>query len=144
MEFSTIKEFCFCLSIEEVRNFVFKTKYKDEYIKEFGSVESGKISNSDYEFLCELADILGFSCCSADNEFGLVFYGLEWRDKKIKINNGVLFALPLRKDTLFQKYEDYNDIYGEIYSTFKEIDIILDLEYIREHCGLLEGVEIYD
>ena len=45
----------------------------------------------------------------------------------------------LKKDTLFTKYENIEEIYRELLDRFKDIGIKIDIPYIKAHFGKLEG-----
>ena len=44
----------------------------------------------------------------------------------------------LKKDTLFTKYENIEEIYREYLDRFKELGIKIDIPFIKEHFGRLE------
>lgn len=133
MDFRSIKDYCFCLTFEEL----------EKIIKNSG-IELEDEEDT-YEEICELADVWGFTCYDTNNDsIGFNLYELEWRTKLETVNNGVIFALEFDKDTLFQKYEDYNDIYAELYSKLNKYGLKLSMEEIKKHCVLLEGIEYFD
>lgn len=133
MEFNVIKEFCFCLQFEELEDLIIKNQLADLDVLE-----------DNYEEVCKIADTLDFICYDTDCEFGFNLYELEWRTKLENLTSGVIFALQFDRDTLFEKYENYDDIYAEIYSKLKHKGIKLEMAEIKKHCVLLEGIEVYD
>ena len=44
----------------------------------------------------------------------------------------------LKKDTLFTKYENIEEIYRELLDRFKDVGIKIDIPYIKEHFGKVE------
>ena len=144
MNFLAIKHFGFVIKTEEFRELILNSIYKDTYIDTFGNVENGKELNKDYEFMCDLASGIGLNYFSADNELGLVLYGLKWREKIFELNCGGVFLLPFDKDNLFEQYESYEEIYSEVLYNLKNEGINVDKDFVEKHCGLLEGVDFCD
>lgn len=132
MQFNTIKDFGFCLKFEELEQLIIKSGIE---LKDNGD---------NYDMVCELADIWNFICYDTDCELGFNLYELEWRTKLEHLTSGVIFVLHFDRDTLFERYENYDDIYAEIYSKLKRNGLKITMEEIRKHCVLLEGIEVYD
>lgn len=133
MNFNTIKEYCFCLKFDEFEDLIIKS-----------GIENLDKDEDNFEEICEIADTFDFICYDTDCEYGFNLYELEWRTKLEHLTNGIIFALHFDRDTLFEKYENYDDIYAEIYSKLKNKGVKISIEEIKKHCVLLEGIEVYD
>lgn len=131
-----VKDYGFVLNEEEIKELFLKNeKLKEEYIK-------SQKNSSDYEFMLDNADEIGFvRYCTDDN--GFVLYKFESNDE-VDFDYGMVFLLELKRDSLFQRYSDYKEIYIEIWHNLKEQGFEVDLDYVKQHCGKLEGVEWYD
>lgn len=63
----------------------------------------------------------------------------EDRQDNIRYFRGdCIVIFELKKDTLFTKYENIEEIYREYLDRFKELGIKIDIPFIKDHFGRLE------
>lgn len=135
--FTVIKDYGFVLKEDDIKDLFLKNKnIKDVFLK---SVEN----NTDYETMLDLADELGFMRFFTEDS-GFAFFRFQDEGGREDIDYGTVFILSLDRDSLFQKYEDYDDIYAEVYTKLKDKGFDIDIDYVKQFCGILEGVEYYD
>ena len=58
---------------------------------------------------------------------------------RIYFDNEVCLIIDLRKNTLFDKYNNVNEIIDEFKEDFEEIGINIDDEYVKKHFGYVNG-----
>jgi len=54
-------------------------------------------------------------------------------------NGDDIIVIELMKDTLFDKYESFDEIYEELRQDLLEVGIEVDVKYIEDHFGNFEG-----
>lgn len=52
-----------------------------------------------------------------------------------------IILLELKKNSLFEKYENQEEIYNELIDTLKQVGINVDRNYIVNHYGYINGTE---
>lgn len=105
------------------------------YLKDFFD-ENGKLLELDEVFddIGDLASYIGYYIGDFDGILHLSDYdNIEFRYECVVV-------IDLKKNTLFEAYKDYNEIYEELRYAFGDIGITLDDDYIKQHFGFLDGV----
>ena len=92
------------------------------------------IENEDYYGATEIAELLDF-CYYGDIDGE--FTSLDNNTQKT-VDYECIVILYLKKDTLYDKYKDKDEIYDEILCKLKDFDI--DKQYVTEHTGMFYGV----
>lgn len=125
-----------------MRNYGVQSKCMLLKLDEFGDlcVKNG-VGENEIEDLLDISYNINNSCVFM--EFDGQFIptdenGLDCNNERYFREDDIII-FELQKDTLFECYKDYNEIYEEIINNLKEINIIVDKDFVKKHFGVLEG-----
>jgi hypothetical protein len=122
---------CFMLKMSEFTNLMKENK---DTIKDFD------FENDDLEDYCivdDFVNMIDYACWFG--EISGSFYQENAKEEYQYFDDEDIMIIELTKDTLFDKYNDYNEVYDEIRTDLESVGIIVDNNYVKEHFGLLSG-----
>lgn len=132
-----VREYGFILDTTLLLELLSKEENKEK-VKEFLDwLEVDKIEDLDSIGLCDIAQEIGFEIFSQ-------FTG-ETYNPKVAIDDCIyfqdenMFIMYLQKDTLFDKYENWEEVYQEVKDTLLKYDIIADDDFIKKYTCQVEG-----
>lgn len=132
-----VREYGFILDTTLLLELLSKEENKEK-VKEFLDwLEVDKIEDLDNIGLCDIAQEIGF-------EIYFQFTG-ETYNPKVAIDDCIyfqdenMFIMYLQKDTLFDKYENWEEVYQEVKDTLLKYDIIADDDFIKKYTCQVEG-----
>lgn len=111
--------------LEDMKNGDYDSYSASELLEEIGFFEVGNFENGVFRKLYNNV-----------NEKGLMYSGeVEYLD-----NESDFLVLSLNKDTLFQKYENLEEIYKEIKEYLKEFGFEVSEKFLQDNVGEISGV----
>lgn len=104
-----------------------KETVNQDYFIDFDCIEFSEMTDFIYEILN--------ACFVCEFEGYLV---LDTTEELVELDTDI-FLFELDKNTLFEKYENIEEIYNELIDKFKGIGIKIDIDYIKDHFGRING-----
>lgn len=68
----------------------------------------------------------------------LILWDDSLREYMKRFSGDCIVIFELKKDNLFEKYENIEEIYREYLERFRELGIKIDISFIKDHFGKLE------
>ena len=81
---------------------------------------------------------IDYGCYFSEVNGKLILLDEDSEDNIKYFDEECICTFELKKDTLFTKYENIEEIYREYLDRFKEVGIKIDLPFIKKHFGRLE------
>ena len=133
---SEISVDCLVITSEELTKLLWENR--EQFKKDFDNWSVESIDDIDYEILDEIWTSLPY----ASVLYG--FNGSFWyrfnKQNEIKRHcDENLYILELQKNSLYEKYEDENELIEELSSNLFNNGFAIDGGFILEHFGFLEG-----
>ena len=100
-------------------------------------LSSEEIDNEEYELIDFTYDI---DFATYYSEFD-GYIDLEQSGEREYFEYEDIILLELKKNNLFEKYENQEEIYDELIDTLKQVGINVDRDYIVNHYGYINGTE---
>lgn len=134
-----VREYGFILDTTLLLELLSKEENKEK-VKEFLDwLEVDKIEDLDNIGLCDIAQEIGFSVYGQFTGETYNYNGTDKEDNTLYFESDDMFIIFLQKDTLFQKYEDWNEIFIEIINTLSSYGIKVDLDFVKKYTGEVSG-----
>ena len=131
----TLNDFQVLLSLNK-SNIENKFELKDRWQEIFEDIDNADFSEIiDFTYNIDLATFIGEfnGCLDIERTQERVYYG----DRYGGGEDIILFEL--KKNNLFEKYENRDEIITELKETLSNVGIIVDNDYIEEHFGYVSG-----
>lgn len=123
---------CLMLNSDEFRNLIYNNR------NNINELEINDIEDIDYEFMDDFIYSISNTCWFSQVDGTFKTYIDKEEDYKY-LDEEDIYIFELEKDTLFECYGGYDEIYEELQNNFKKVGIIVNKEYIKEHFGYLSA-----
>lgn len=90
----------------------------------------------------DFSEVIDFSCNINNAYFIAEFEGYldtDLMEDRTYYNGDDIILLELQKNTLYEKYNDREEVIEELKNNLKEVGIIVDDDYIDKHFGYVNG-----
>lgn len=112
---------------------------RNTFVDKYGLLEDAtNIEEVDSWDVVEFAYNIDYGTYLSEVDGQLILLDEDRQDNIRYFRGDCIVIFELKKDTLFTKYENIEEIYREYLDRFKDIGIKIDIPYIKEHFGRLE------
>ena len=126
------------LGVNEIVNLVWKNRKtlddKFKYLLE--DVEN--IDDIVWSDVIDMSYMIDYGTYLSDVDGQLILLDEDRQDNVRYFREDSICIFELKKDNLFEKYENIEEIYKEYLERFRELGIKIDIPFIKDHFGRLE------
>lgn len=130
-----VREYGFILDSELLIKLLSKEENKEKINEFLDWLEVDNLEELDSRNKFDIAQEIGFNVYS---QFTGEAYNYD-NTEDIYFSDEDMFIIFLQKDSLFQQYKDWNEIFSEILNTLLSYGIKTDIDFIKEHTGEVVG-----
>lgn len=116
---------------------VLLTLNKESVYKVLGKDYFNDIDNIDFDEIIDFIDNISYAYFVGEFEGELLDYD---RTTELEHYNGEdIIIIELQKDTLYDKYNNKDEVIEELKDNLKKVGIIVDDDFIKNHFGIING-----